>query len=123
MLIERHFPNGRMSQVVARGNDVFLSGQVASNPVADVATQTAQVLAQIDDLLANVGSNRSLMLSATVWLADIRDFAAMNTVWDAWVDPANLPARACIEARLARPELRVEIQVVAQRTTTGESEH
>lgn len=122
MNIERHLSNQRMSQVVTCGAMVYLAGQVAANPSGDVADQTSQILAQIDALLSLGGTDKSHLLSATIWLSDIRDFAAMNAMWDAWVDPSSPPARACVEARLARPELRVEIQALAQRAATNNSE-
>lgn len=115
MTIERHRSNQRMSQVVASGSMVFLAGQVAKDASADVAGQTAQILAQIEELLALAGTDKSNLLSANIWLPDIREFQSMNAVWDAWIDGANPPARACVEARLARPELKVEIQATALR--------
>lgn len=102
----------RMSQAVIHGGLVWLAGQVA-RPGASVTEQTEAVLAQIDDLLARAGTDRSRLLQATIWLASMDDFAEMNAVWDAWVDRANPPARATGEARLATPEYRVEIIVVA----------
>ncbi len=113
MTIKRINPGPRMSQAVAYGGLVYLAGQVADDPAADVAGQTRQVLGKIDDLLAEAGADRSRILSANIWLADIATFGQMNTVWDAWVDPANPPARATVEARLAAPQFRVEIAVVA----------
>jgi len=115
MMIERHRSNQRMSQVVVSGQMVFLAGQVAKDPSADVTGQTTQILAQMDELLAVAGTRKSNLLSVTIWLTDIREFQSMNAVWDAWIDPANPPARACVEARLARPELKVEIQAIAFR--------
>lgn len=113
MSITRHHPNHRMSQVVVCGSTVYLAGQVAQQPDCDVADQTRQILSRIDALLALAGTDKSQLLRANIWLADIGDFAAMNAVWDAWVDPANPPVRACVESRLARPALKVEIQVEA----------
>jgi enamine deaminase RidA (YjgF/YER057c/UK114 family) len=80
-----------------------------------VAGQTKQILTKIDGLLAEAGSDKSKLLSATVWLTDIRGFDEMNKVWDAWVSPGNTPARACVEAKLARSNLLVEIGIVAAR--------
>lgn len=102
-----------MSQAVVHGNTVYLAGQVADDRNADIRTQTQQVLDKIDRLLEEAGSNRSRMLSAQVWLTSIGHFSAMNEVWDAWVPQGTAPARACIEARLAAPELLVEIGVIA----------
>ena len=112
MTIRRIEPGPRMSQAVVHGNTAYLAGQVGA-PGESVTAQTGAVLAQIDRLLAEAGSDKSRILSATIWLADIADFAAMNSVWDNWVDPANPPARATGESRLAAPEYRVEIIVVA----------
>ena len=105
----------RMSQIVMHGDTIYLAGQVASNPDGDTAAQTSDVLAKIDARLKEAGSDKSKLLSATVYLADIRDFNAMNEVWDAWVAPGNPPGRTCVQARLARPNIRVEITVIAAR--------
>jgi enamine deaminase RidA (YjgF/YER057c/UK114 family) len=102
-----------MSAAVVHGNTVYLAGQVAGDPSADVRGQTEQVLKKIDDLLAAVGSSKARLLSATVWLANISTFNEMNAAWDAWVDPASAPARATVEARLASPKYLVEIAVIA----------
>jgi len=101
-----------MSQAVVHGGIAYLAGQVGA-PGGSVIEQTRAVLGQVDRLLAEVGSDKSRILTATIWLADIADFAAMNSVWDAWVDPANPPARATGECKLAAPEYKVEIIVVA----------
>ncbi|GMV01550.1 MAG: RidA family protein [Burkholderiaceae bacterium] len=102
-----------MSEAVIHNGVVYLAGQVAEDPSADVAAQTSQVLAAIDRLLAETGSDRTRILQAQVFLADIGDFAAMNAVWDAWVPAGHTPARATVEARLAAPQYRVEIKIVA----------
>ncbi len=102
----------RMSQSVSYGGMVWLAGQVGTAG-ASVTQQTQDILAKIDKLLADSGSDKSRLLQAVIWLADMKDFAEMNAVWDAWVDPANPPARACGEAKLATPEYTVEIIVVA----------
>lgn len=112
MSIRRIEPGRRMSAAVVHGNTVYLAGQVG-NPGDDVTQQTQTVLAEIDRLLAEAGTDKSKLLSTTIWLADMKDFGAMNAVWDAWVDPANPPARATGESALAGPEYRVEIIVVA----------
>jgi enamine deaminase RidA (YjgF/YER057c/UK114 family) len=112
MTIRRIEPGPRMSQAVVHGGIAYLAGQVGA-PGASVVEQTREVLAQIDRLLAEAGSDKSRILTATIWLADISTFAEMNTVWDTWVDPANPPARATGESRLAAPEYKVEIIVVA----------
>jgi len=115
MSVKRHQVGPRMSQAVVHGDTVYLAGQVADDPNTDVAGQTRQILAKVDGLLAEAGSDKSKLLSATVWLSDIRAFDEMNKVWDAWVSPGNTPARACVEAKLARPNLLVEIGFVAGR--------
>ena len=112
MTIRRIEPGPRMSQAVVHGDKVYLAGQVGT-PGKSVAEQTTAVLAEIDRLLALAGSDKSKILTAQIWLDDMRDFAEMNSVWDAWVDKANPPARATGEASLATPEYRVEIIVVA----------
>jgi enamine deaminase RidA (YjgF/YER057c/UK114 family) len=104
-----------MSQAVVHGNTVYLAGQVADDTSADVAGQTRQILAAIDRLLAAAGTDKTRILSATVYLADVATFAQMNSAWDAWVPPGHTPARATVEAKLAAPEYRVEIQVIAAR--------
>jgi enamine deaminase RidA (YjgF/YER057c/UK114 family) len=115
MSIKRSKVGARMSQCVVHGDTVYLAGQVADDPNTDVASQTKQILTKIDGLLAEAGSDKSKLLSATVWLTDIRGFDEMNKVWDAWVSPGNTPARACVEAKLARSNLLVEIGIVAAR--------
>ena len=102
-----------MSQAVVHGDTVYVAGQVASDASADVAGQTRQVLASIDKLLAAAGSDKTRILSATIYLADIGTFAQMNSAWDAWVPQGHTPARATVEAKLAAPQYRVEIQVIA----------
>lgn len=109
----------RMSQAVCHGGVVYLAGQVAEDVSLDVSGQTRQVLAAIDRLLAEAGTDRTRILQANVYLADIADFAAMNAVWDAWVPQGHTPARATIEAKLAAPTYRVEIQVVAALAAGG----
>lgn len=111
--ITRLQPGRRMSEAVVHGNTVYLAGQVAGDQSADIKGQTAQVLAQIDALLSAAGTDKSKILTATIYLTAIGNFAAMNEVWDGWVDQANPPARATVEARLAAPGYLVEIVVVA----------
>ncbi len=114
MSITRIDSGPRMSQAVVHGDTVYLSGQVGA-PGESVATQTKAVLAQIEALLAQAGSRKANILSATIWLADMADFAAMNRVWEEWVGGADAPARATGEAKLATPAYKVEIIVVAAR--------
>ena len=114
MALNRIDVGPRMSQAVVHGNTVYTAGQVAANaPEASVADQTRDILASIDKLLAKAGTDKSKLISATIWLADIGDFAEMNSVWDAWVSPGNTPCRACVESKLAAPQFTVEIGVIA----------
>lgn len=116
MKIQRIEVGPRMSQAVVHGDTVYLAGQVGlDRPGASVTDQTRNVLERIDALLAEAGSDKSRILTATIWLADIADFAEMNAVWDAWVAPGDTPCRACVESRLASPDYTVEIQVIAAR--------
>jgi len=103
----------RMSQAVVHGNTVYLAGQVAANPTPSVPDQTKQILGQIDKLLKDAGSDKTKLLSATIYLSDIRTFADMNGVWDGWVSAGNTPARATVEAKLAGPQYLVEISIIA----------
>ncbi len=112
MSIRRLESGPRMSQAVIHGNTVYLAGQVGA-PGQSVAAQTTAILESIDRLLAEAGSSKSRLLQATIWLDSMDDFAEMNAVWDAWIDPENPPARAAGESRLARPDFKVEIIVVA----------
>jgi enamine deaminase RidA (YjgF/YER057c/UK114 family) len=102
-----------MSDVVIHNGVAYLAGKVASKPDADIAGQTADVLRIIDESLAQAGTSKSNLLRAEIFLSDMKDFAAMNKVWDAWVDPKATPARATVEAKLARPEYKIEIMVIA----------
>jgi enamine deaminase RidA (YjgF/YER057c/UK114 family) len=113
MTIKRHGVGPRLSQAVVHGNTAYLAGMVASDPSADTKGQTEQILRKIDETLAAVGSHKSKLLAATVYLANMTTYADMNAAWDAWVDPGNTPARATIEARLASPKYLVEIMVTA----------
>jgi enamine deaminase RidA (YjgF/YER057c/UK114 family) len=105
----------RMSRLVIHGDTLYLAGHVAKEPAGDVRGQTSAILARRDAALAEVGSSRAKLLSVNIWLADMKSFAEMNEVWDAWVDPANPPARATVEARLADPAYLVEIAAIAAR--------
>lgn len=110
MSITRIERGARMSQAVVHGDTIYLAGQVG-NPGESITAQTKTILAQIEDLLAKAGSSKNHILSATIWLADMADFAEMNAVWDAWVEEA--PARATGEAKLATPDYKVEIIIIA----------
>lgn len=111
MTIRRIDVGPRMSDIVIHNNTVYLAGQVGEG--ATVAEQTKDTLAKIDALLAKAGSSKSKLLQTIIWLDDMANFAEMNAVWDAWVDPANTPARATGEAKLAAPKYNVEIIVTA----------
>lgn len=112
MTIKRIEPGARMSQAVVHGRTVYLAGQIGAAG-EDVATQTRAVLQSIDRLLAQAGTDRAHLLQATIWLADMADFADMNTVWEEWIGGVNPPTRATGEVRLATPDYRVEIIVTA----------
>jgi len=113
MPIRRLQPEARLSGAVVHGNTVYLAGQVADDPTQDAEAQTADILRQIDALLAEAGTDKSRLLSCQVFLADMGDVAAMNRAWDAWLDQANKPARATVEAALVDPQWRVEITAIA----------
>ncbi len=114
MSIQRFEIAERMSQAVVHGDTVYLAGQVAQDaPGGSITEQTKNILDRIDGLLAEAGSDKSKALSATIWITDMRYFAEMNAVWDAWVSPGNTPARACVEARLAATHFNVEIGLIA----------
>jgi enamine deaminase RidA (YjgF/YER057c/UK114 family) len=115
MSLQRLEVGPRMSQAVVHGDTVYTAGIVAKDLVPSVARQTEQVLAEIDRLLALAGTDKSKVILATIWLADIRGFEEMNQIWDAWVVPGHTPVRATVEARLATPRHLVEIQVRAVR--------
>src|SRR5690625_3822053 len=114
MSIERQDTNKRMSKIVIHDDTVYLSGQVGSHG-DDVSAQTRAVLAKIEQLLEKAGSGPEHIRQAVIWLSDMRDFQAMNEIWDAWLPEGSAPARACCEARIASPELYVEITVTAAR--------
>jgi enamine deaminase RidA (YjgF/YER057c/UK114 family) len=116
MTITRIDSGPRMSQAVAVGNLVYTAGRVADATAGrDVGSQTKEILDGLDALLAKAGTDKSRIVSVSIWLAAIGDFDAMNAVYDAWVDKANPPARACVEARLAGSQFAVEIAVIAER--------
>jgi len=113
MTVQRHDSSGILSLAVEHGSTVYLAGVVAKKLEADVKGQTKEILDEIDRLLAKSGTNKSKVLTATIWVTDIRNRAPMNEVWTAWTDRKNLPALACVEAKLADPRALVEIMVVA----------
>ncbi|WP_347138639.1 RidA family protein [Paracoccus sp. SSK6] len=110
--IKRIETGPRMSQAVIANGIVWLAGQVGE-PGASVADQTRVVLEQVDRLLAEAGTDKTRIVSAQIWLADMADFAEMNAVWDAWVPQGHTPARATGEAKLATPDYKVEVIVTA----------
>ena len=110
--IIRHHTNQRMSQIVTHNGTIYLAGQVGTRG-ASVAQQTQDCLDKVDALLAEVGSDKTRVLQATIWLADMADFEEMNAVWDAWVPEGAAPARACGESKLAASDLTVEILITA----------
>lgn len=114
MSIKRIESGERMSQAVVHNGIVSTAGQVAQNAKGANATeQTKDILNAIDELLKEAGTDKTQLLTATIWLADIADFAEMNAVWDAWVAQGNAPTRACVESKLASPDFTVEIAVTA----------
>ncbi len=116
MTIQRINVGERMSGAVVHGDTVYLAGQVATKTVGQsVAQQTAEILGQIDDLLAAAGTDKTKLLSASIFLVDMATFGEMNGVWDGWVSPGNTPARATVEAKLAGPQYAVEIVAIAAR--------
>lgn len=116
--ITRHHTGPRMSQAVIHNGTIYLAGQVG-NPGESVAEQAKTALAQVDALLAEAGSDKTRILQTIVWLADMKDFAAMNAVWEDWVAPGHTPARATGEAKLATPDYRVEFIVTAAQRPRG----
>ena len=106
-------PGKRLSEASIHNGTIYLAGQIAGDTSADMFAQTVQVLGSIDDLLAKANSSKARILSATIYVTDMRLFADMNRAWDAWVDATNLPARATVEAKLATPQHLVEIQIIA----------
>jgi enamine deaminase RidA (YjgF/YER057c/UK114 family) len=113
--IRRIDPGPRLSEASIHGDRMYLSGMIPEDTSQDITGQVKQALGEIDALLAKGGSDKSKILSAVIWLADIGDFAAMNAVWDPWVVPGQTPARATVQARLNDPKMKIEIMVVAAR--------
>jgi enamine deaminase RidA (YjgF/YER057c/UK114 family) len=113
MTIQRINVGKRLSEAVIHGNTVYLAGEVPDDGTLDIGGQTGQVLAKIDKLLKQVGSDKSKLLSAQIFLPDMKDFAGMNAVWEKWVVAGQTPARATVEAKLANPAYKVEIMCIA----------
>jgi enamine deaminase RidA (YjgF/YER057c/UK114 family) len=112
-MIQRFDVGARMSEMAVHNGVVYLAGQVPEDGSADMTGQTRQVLAAVDALLARAGSDKSRILRAQIFLADLADFPAMNAVWDAWVEAGHTPPRATVQAALARPEWKIEMVVTA----------
>ena len=113
MPAQRQQSNQRMSQMAMHQNTVYLAGQATQDTDADLQAQTRSVLEKIENLLLQAGSHRDNILAATIYLRDMKDFEAMHEVWDNWLPKDCAPTRTCVEARLARPEVLVEITVIA----------
>lgn len=113
MSITRRNQTPRMSRIVEHNGTIYLCGQTAKDASRGIEEQTATTLEKVEELLAEAGTDKRHILSVTIYVRDMKDFSAMNKVWDAWVEEGHQPARACVEARMARPELLVEMSVVA----------
>lgn len=112
-MIDRLGEEGRLSGAVVHAGTVYLAGQIADDPSQDAEHQTADILRQIDALLAQAGTDKQHLLTVQIFLADMADFAGINRAWDAWLDRGHKPARATVQARLADPSWRVEITGIA----------
>lgn len=113
MEIKRYHIKPRMSRIVEHNGTIYLCGQTAKDDSADIKGQTATTLEKVEELLTEAGSDKSRLLSVTIYLSDMVNFKQMNEVWDAWVVPGQPPARACVEAKMAHPVLLVELSVIA----------
>ena len=113
MSIQRFHIGPRLSEMAIHNSTIYLAGQVADDTSQDISGQTRQVLAAIDKLLAEAGSDKTQILSTTIYITDMADFPAMNAVWDTWVAKGSTPPRATVEAKLAKPAYKVEIQLIA----------
>jgi enamine deaminase RidA (YjgF/YER057c/UK114 family) len=111
--IQRHLTSARLSEAVVANGFIFLAGQVAEKTDGDAQAQTANVLAQIDKLLGDLGSDKSKLVDATIFLPNLDDFAGMNAAWEAWLPAGQAPTRATVQAILAKPEWKVEIKIIA----------
>ena len=114
--IKRHHPGASLSRLVEFGNLVFVAGTTADDKTASCKGQTEQILKKIDGFLAEAGSDKTRILWCNVWVTDIREKDQMDAAWQAWCDPQNKPARATVESRLATPDTRVEIMMIAARS-------
>jgi len=112
-MVQRYDTGARLSEMTVHNGVCYLAGQVAVSGATDIVAQTREVLAAVDALLARAGSDKTKVLRAEIFLADLADFAGMNSVWDEWVVAGQTPARATVQAQLARPEWKVEILITA----------
>ena len=112
-MVQRFDVGARLSEMAVHNGVAYLAGQVAADGTQDITGQTTQVLAQIDSLLARAGTDKSKILMCQIFITDLADFPALNAVWERWVAPGNAPPRATVQARLAKPEWRVEMVVTA----------
>ncbi len=112
-MVQRFDVGTRLSEMAVHNGTVYLAGQIADDATQDIAGQTRQVLAAVDALLARAGSDKSRILMAQIYLADLADFDGMNAVWDAWVSAGHAPPRATVQAALAKPGWRIEVVVTA----------
>lgn len=119
MTVQRLHIGKRLSEAAIFNQTIYLAGQIANDISLDIVGQTKQVLAAIDKLLAEAGSDKTNLLQVTIFIADMKDFPGMNAVWDEWVVQGATPPRATVEAKLAKPEWRVEMVVVAAKTNAG----
>jgi enamine deaminase RidA (YjgF/YER057c/UK114 family) len=113
MSIQRFHVGKRLSEMAIHGDTIYLAGQVAEDSSLDITGQTKQILAAIDRLLGEAGSDKTKILSATIYITDMANFPSMNVVWDAWVVQGHTPPRATVQAQLANPAYKVEIQIIA----------
>ena len=113
MQIDRYEKNPRAARAVVHNGTVYLAGMVADEAHLTVGEQTQQILEQMERRLESVGSGKTALLSVTIYLADMRRFDELNAIWDPWLDRDNPPARACVEARMARPGFEVEMTAIA----------
>jgi enamine deaminase RidA (YjgF/YER057c/UK114 family) len=111
--VKRFHVGDRMSEMAIHNGTVYLAGQVAADATQDIRGQTTQVLAAVDKLLAEAGTERAHIVMCQIYLADMADFAAMNSIWDDWVEPGDAPPRATVQALLARPQWKIEVVVTA----------
>lgn len=113
MEIKRYQTKPRMSRIVEHNGTIYLCGQTAKDASDNIKGQTTTALEKVEELLAEAGSDKTRLLSVTIYISDMANFKQMNEIWDAWVVPGKAPARACVEAKMARPELLVELSVIA----------